>query len=270
MELTVIGCSGSASGPTSPASSYLVQAPFAGRTFSLVMDLGPGAFGALYRYLDPAAVDAIALSHLHPDHCLDVCAFYVGSRYSATAPWPRIPVYGPAGTAERLSRAYEVPPADGFAAERGPTIVEHFDYQRWRAEQRVGPFTVTTTRTAHPVEAYAIRVSERGPGGGSLTYTGDTGPAPDLVGLARGTDLLLVESAFVAGGDNPPDLHLTGAQAAELGTAAGVGTVVLTHIPPWHDPDRVLAEAAPHFAGEVALARPGSHWTVGGDRRPGP
>ena len=88
MRLTVIGCSGSMPGPDSPASCYLVQAPYEGRTFSLLLDLGPGALGLLYRYLDPRRVDAFALSHLHPDHCLDLCAYYVLARYSPTAPFP--------------------------------------------------------------------------------------------------------------------------------------------------------------------------------------
>ena len=95
MKLTIVGCSGSLSGPDSAASSYLVQAPYQDRTFSLLLDCGPGAMGALYRYLDPREVDAIALSHLHADHCLDLCGYYVAARYSPTAPWPRRPVYGP-------------------------------------------------------------------------------------------------------------------------------------------------------------------------------
>ncbi|MFP5282698.1 MAG: MBL fold metallo-hydrolase, partial [Actinomycetes bacterium] len=108
MELTVVGCSGSVSGPTSPASAYLISAPYEGRAFSLLLDLGPGAFGALWNYLDPAEVDAVGLSHLHPDHCLDLCAFYVAARYSPSAPWPQIPLYGPPGSLARLARAYEV------------------------------------------------------------------------------------------------------------------------------------------------------------------
>ena len=80
MQLTIVGASGSVSGPLSPASCYLVQAPFEGRTFSLLLDLGPGSFGALYRYLDPAQLDAVAISHLHPDHCVDLCGLYVAGR----------------------------------------------------------------------------------------------------------------------------------------------------------------------------------------------
>jgi ribonuclease BN (tRNA processing enzyme) len=117
---------------------------------------------------------------------------------------------------------------------------------------------------AHPVEAYAVRVTENSAGGGSLVYTGDTGPTPVLAELARGADLLLSEAAFLTGEDNPPDLHLTGAQAAEVADAAGVGVLVLTHIPPWHDPEQVRAEARRVTRRPVELAASGVRWTVGG------
>lgn len=259
MELTVVGCSGSVSGPDSPASCYLVQAPYQGRTFSLVLDLGPGSFGALYRYLDPREVDAVALSHLHPDHCLDLCALYVAGQHSATAPWPRIPVYAPAGAGERMARAYEVP-LPGPTTEPGPGIAEHFDYRGWQPRQQIGPFTVETALVAHPVPCYAVRVADDR---GTLVFSGDTGPSTALTGLATGADLLLVEAAFLDGPGLPTDLHLTPTQAAQAGAEAGVGTVVLTHVPPWHDRALVLAQAEPHFPGPVRLAETGGRWTVG-------
>lgn len=263
MKLTVVGCSGSVPGPTSPASSYLIQTSYEGRLFSLLLDCGPGAFGALYRYLDPQEVDAFGLSHLHPDHCLDLCACYVAGRYSPSAPWPRRPVYGPPGTALRLARAYEVGGANGSGSEDGTGIAEHFDYRDWQPSQQIGPFTVRTTRVDHPVPTYAIRVEENVEAGGSLVFSGDTGWCESLVELARGVDLLLVEATFLARGDLPAHLHLTGQQAAEVGQAAGVGAVVLTHIPPWYDPHQILAEARPHFLGPVGLASPGASWEIG-------
>ncbi len=259
MQLTVVGCSGSTSGPDSPASCYLIQAPHRGRTFSLVLDLGPGAFGALHRYVDPRTIGAYALTHLHPDHCLDLCAAYVAARYSPTAPWPAAPVYAPSGAAERIRRAYDVP---GTTAEE-PTIADWFDYRDWRPTQTVGPFEISTAPVEHPVPAYALRVVERVPDGGSLVYSGDTGPCDALVDLAAGADLLLIESAFLDGPDLPPGLHLSGAQAAQTGARARVHAVLLTHIPPWHDRSVVLAEAVPHFDGPVVLAAAGATWTIG-------
>jgi ribonuclease BN (tRNA processing enzyme) len=262
MKLTIVGCSGSLSGPDSPASSYLVQAPYQDRTFSLLLDCGPGAMGALYRYLDPREIDAIALSHLHADHCLDLCGYYVAACYSPSAPWPRRPVYGPANAASRIAQAYEVPRADSGVSEHGPPIDEHFDWRIWQPSQRIGPFTVRTVRVDHPVEAYAIRVEEDN--GGAMVYSGDTGPSEALLQIANGVDLLLVESAFLDHPDNPAGMHLSGAQAATIGQAAEVAAIVLTHIPPWYEPDRVLAEATPHFDGPVSLAKPGAVWDIVG------
>jgi ribonuclease BN (tRNA processing enzyme) len=263
MELTVIGCSGSVSGPDSAASSYLVQAPFEGDVFSLVLDLGPGAFGALSRRLDGSEVNAIGLSHLHPDHCLDLCSFFVAAKFSPNAPWPRQPLYGPRGTAARLARAYDVEPGSGGRTEPGTGIAEHFSYHDWQPAQQIGPFDVRTVRVNHPVETYAIRLDERGTSGASLVFSGDTGPSEALTELATSADLLLVEASFQDGDNNPPNLHLTGRQAAGTGSAAGVGSVVLTHIPPWYDRRDVLAAARPHFDGALMLAEPGAHWSIG-------
>jgi ribonuclease BN (tRNA processing enzyme) len=261
MKLTIVGCSGSLSGPDSAASSYLVQAPYQDRTFSLLLDCGPGAMGALYRYLDPRELDAIALSHLHPDHCLDLCGYYVAANYSPSAPWPRRPVYGPANSAARIAQAYEVPPVSA-PSEHGQSVARHFDWRTWQPSQQIGPFVVRTARVAHPVEAYAIRVEEDFPGGAAMVYSGDTGPTEALVQLANSVNLLLVESTFLDQPGNPDGMHLSGAQAAAIGQTAGVAAVVLTHIPPWHDPDRVLAEATPHFDGPLSLAKPGAVWNV--------
>jgi ribonuclease BN (tRNA processing enzyme) len=262
MQLTVVGCSGSTSGPDSPASSYLIQAPFQDGSYALVLDLGPGAFGALYNYIDPAQIGAFGLSHLHPDHCVDVCGLYVAARYSPTAPWPQQLIYGPTHTAERISRAYEVLQPNGSDSEADSTIASHFDYRDWAGKQQIGPFTVRTVRVEHPVEAYAIRVDQNGSAGGSLVFSGDTGPTDALVELASGADLLLSEASFVEESENPP-MHLTGRQAAEAASRAAVGALVLTHIPPWHDRDQIRSEALPHFAGPIALALPGASWSIG-------
>ncbi|GAB3701209.1 MBL fold metallo-hydrolase [Mariniluteicoccus flavus] len=242
MRLTVLGCSGSTSGPANPASSYLVTHD----GFALVLDLGPGAFGALWGAIDPRTVGAIALSHLHPDHCLDLCAFNVAARHSPTAPWAHIPVFAPAHAEARMSAAYRPDDLEDPAWA--------VDFVAWERAQQVGPFRVTTARVDHPTEAYAVRLDAAGE---SLVYSGDTGPCDALVELARGADTLLCEAAFRHSDDLRPGVHLSGRQAAEHAARAGVRRLVLTHVPPWHDPADAYAEGRPHFAGELLVASPG-------------
>lgn len=247
----MVGCSGSFPGPDSPASCYLVEAPYDGGTFRLLLDLGSGALGALQRYVDLRQVDALALSHLHPDHCLDVTGFYVVRKYHPDGAWPALPVWGPRGTASRMARAYGLGPAVGMTSE--------FTFTTYPAEPfTVGPFSIQAVPVDHPVTTYALRVSQ---GGRSIVYSGDTGPCTSLEQLARGCDLLLAEASFLEG-DNPPHLHMTGRHAAETAERAGAGRLVLTHIPPWHPRETVLAEAAPHFRGTAELATAGATYDL--------
>ena len=91
MRLTVVGCSGSFPGPDSPACCYLLEAHHEGRLLRVLLDLGNGALGSLQRYVDPLMVDAVVLSHLHADHCFDLCGLYVVRKYrpgGARAPHP--------------------------------------------------------------------------------------------------------------------------------------------------------------------------------------
>ena len=247
VRLTVVGCSGSYPGPDSPASCYLVEADHDGRRWRVLLDLGSGALGALHRYADPLSIDAVLLSHLHADHCLDLCGFYVLRKYHPSGPQPRIPVWGPDGTADRMARAYDLPTDPGMTAE--------FDFHCWAGPVQIGPFAVVPVPVAHPVAAYGLRIVADG---ATLAYTGDTGPTPALDDLARDADLLLAEASFRSVDSAPPDLHLTGAEGGAVAARAGARRLVLTHVPPWHDPQEALAEARTTYAGPSELARSGA------------
>jgi ribonuclease BN (tRNA processing enzyme) len=249
MRLTIVGCSGSLAGPLSPASSYLVQTEHEGRTWSLVLDLGNGALGALQRQVDPTTVDAVVLSHLHADHCLDLCGLYVAQKYSpVVVTRSRIPVYGPVGTAARMARAYDMEPPDGMEHE--------FDFRDLVDQQefQIGPFAITPHRVRHPAEAYGIRVEADG---AVLAYTGDTDRCEGLKALFHDATLALADSAFVDGRDLAQGIHLSGSRAAQAAVnAGGVRRLMLTHIPPWNDPSVCRAQAAEVWPGEVELAEP--------------
>jgi ribonuclease BN (tRNA processing enzyme) len=251
MMLTIIGCSGSFAGPGSAASCYLVEADDAvGRTWRILLDLGSGALGALQEHADPDAVDAVFFSHLHPDHCLDLCGYYVMRKYHPGGALPPIPVWGPAGVAARMTRAYDLANEDDMSGE--------FDFHEYEGPIEIGPFVVEPMRVAHPVPAYAFRVTANGH---TLAYTGDTGPCDALDRLSEGADLLLAEASFHHGAANPPDVHLTGHQAGEVAARNGVPRLVITHVPPWYDVDDMLAEARLTHDGDVSAAAPGSSYS---------
>ncbi len=257
MRLTVVGCSGSFAGPESPASSYLVQAddPSLGRPFNLVLDLGNGALGPLQRHVDLDDVDAVMLTHLHPDHCVDLCGLYVQRKYrQGGAPDQPLPVYGPPATRARVAAFYE-----GLGSQ-GMTTEFHFVSLADRAEVQVGPFSVTPFRVNHPIEAYGFRVEADGT---VLSYSGDTDTCEALSPLLVGATLALLDSAFVDGRDDSPGVHLSGSRAARAALdATGVRRLMLTHIPPWNDPEVCRRQAAEIWPGEVEMAEPGATYEL--------
>jgi ribonuclease BN (tRNA processing enzyme) len=241
--LTIVGCSGSFPGPDSPASCYLVEA--AG--FRLLLDLGNGALGALQRYAGLYDIDAICLSHLHADHCLDLCSYAVARYHHPAGPRQALPVYGPAGTAERMAACYG---SQGSAA-----MTESFDFTDLTpGTLEIGPLRVTVDHMNHPVETFGFRLEHAGR---VLAYSADTGKSPALVELARGADLLLCEASFVDGPDLPADLHLTARQAGQHASRAGAGHLVLTHLVPWNDQQITQDQAGLGFSGPLVLAAPG-------------
>ena len=248
MKLTVIGCSGSFAGPDSAASCYLLEGDHDGRTWRVLLDLGSGALGTLQRYVDPLTLDAVLISHLHPDHYFDISGLYVVWKYHPGGARPRIPVIGPEGIADQCARAYGLAQHPGMSGE--------FEFHEYDDRPiHLGPFTIRATRLVHPITAYGLRVESKGR---TFVYSGDTGPCQELVDLAAGTDLLLCEAAFVESGDNPADLHLTGKQAGAAAAEAGARRLVLTHIPPWHNPGIPLAEAREAYDGPLEAAVTGS------------
>lgn len=264
MELTVVGCSGSVPGPDSPASCYLLTHDEGGRTWRVLLDLGSGALGALQRHVDPLDLDAVVLSHLHPDHCLDLTALKV---YRGHGPAPvegELAVHAPPGAAERMGRAYGVEQAEELTGFAFHDLVEG------RA-LTVGPFTITPYAVRHPVPTFGLRVSA---GGAVLAYTGDTDSCPSLVPLMAGADVVLSEAAFVEDRDVERGLHLTARRAAEAVleacAVAPVGALLLTHLPPWNDPEVALAEARSVWDGPVEVVAPGRRYAVGAGLRAEP
>lgn len=250
MKLTVVGCAGSYPSATSPGSCYLLE--HEGQ--HLLLDLGNGALGALQNHIDiddPASLAGLVLSHCHIDHCADTASMFVQRHYHPHRTFAPLPLLGPDDTHHRLTSIYGM---------HDPSMLDTvFDLRRLAdCPATIGPFEIRATPAAHPVEAFSVRVTA---GGRSITYSGDSALHPGLVELALGTDIALFEASFV-GHDNPPNLHMSGADAGRAGTEAGAALLLLTHLVAWNDDAKVIAEATAAYSGALEVARPGMTITL--------
>lgn len=274
MDMTILGCSGSLSAPGNPASGYLLRTAD-GR--QILMDVGPGVLARLQELGNPGDVDVV-FSHLHPDHCSDFPSLVVWQRFHPTHAAPqRHVLLGPSIAALHLGRASADHPSqvDDFsdildvhswrapAAQDAPVVFDDTSRGTVYPAHRIGSATLYAAPAVHPTESYMIRVEEQD--GSSLVYSGDTAATGHLAALAAGADVLLCEATWGErdNGNNPPQMHLSGEEAGQAAAEAGVGRLVITHVPPWGDAQGALRGARRFFDGPVELARPDMELHVG-------
>lgn len=254
MKLTIIGCTGSMSGPASPASSYLVQAQGfdpainAQRTWNIVLDMGPGSFGALWQHIDPCDIDAVLFSHCHADHMGDVISYHVFKRWGPGRGTTPVQM---AGSCDLLARIRQI---DGVGEEENYEDCFAFHtFQSGKALQ-VGPVTITPTLGWHTVPSYAMRLEAPRSDGtvASVLYTGDTDYCDSVAQAARGVDVLLSECGFTCE-DEVEGIHMNGKDVGTMATEAGVGRLLVTHIQPWTDLQTVRDELASTWNRPVTL-----------------
>lgn len=244
MKLDVIGSSGTYPAPGRPTAGFLVSE---GNT-RVWCEAGPGTFTRLP--VDPSMVDAVFVSHRHPDHCLDVI---VASHVFAYGASPRygIPLYGPSSALEALV---------GFVD--GGRIDEVFDVRPLENGDRfeIGDLAGEVAETDHSVPTLAVRWESRSR---VLAYSADTGPEGDWMRLANQADLFVCEATYQGepGVAEYPH-HLTALEAGSIARQAGARKLMLTHIPPHLDASRSVIEAESAFDRPVALAVPGGSTTL--------
>jgi ribonuclease BN (tRNA processing enzyme) len=251
MRLTVLGAGPAYTDrPGATGASYLVSR---GDTHVL-LDLGQGSLPRLFTAVPPDRLAAVVISHLHPDHFIDLVALRHYLRWEFDPP-RRVRVLGPRGLADRLDALHGEP---GFAAQALDTEVLGTD------ERLVGSLRVKAGLVYHTDESYGIRVSpaEGGPG---VVYSGDCGRATDLAPLIEPGDTLLSEASYGPGPVEPGVAHLDGPAVGALAADAGVGRVLLTHLQMGYDPDETVRSVEARYAGPVTFVWPGSVIDLTGD-----
>jgi ribonuclease BN (tRNA processing enzyme) len=246
LRLHVLGASGGYPSAGRACSGYLLEA--AGQR--LWIDAGGGTLAELQRHCTLADLDAIWISHLHPDHCTDLpLAVWLlllgGAQRSAP-----LPVLGPRGWVARVAAFVDEPLAEMAGVVE---IVELSDGQ----QARFGDLAVAAVATAHGIPTYGLRASVAGC---TLAYSADSGPCSALGRLADHCDLLLCEAGTAT--PRPDAIHLTAEQAGELAATSGARRLVLTHLPPGTDPARTCLAAAASFGSKVEVATQGRRFEL--------
>jgi ribonuclease BN (tRNA processing enzyme) len=246
VELTVLGKSPAMPDAGGAHSGYLIT--HAG--FTLLLDCGSGVFAKLRAYADPAAVDAVVISHLHADHMLDLLPFsfalgtgLIGSERRQPALWAP-PGATAAFSAYTQAVGMEDQINDGFWVR---------EYEPTR-ELKLGPITVSFCEVPHYIRAWACDL--RAPHGRRFTFGGDCGPNEQIVRLARDTDLLMLEATEGAGPHVGSDRrgHLTAAEAGALARQAGARRLLLTHYSDQLDAEELRKAAQLSYGGPVEMA----------------
>src|SRR4051812_12557917 len=236
IELTVLGCSGSYGAPAGGAcSSYLVRA---GDT-TIWLDCGNGSFANLQEHARVEDIDAVVITHGHPDHCVDIYGLHVLYKYGLERDC--LPVFAPDGVSKQL---------EALVGEWDNTFDWHVIDDR--DTTTVGEADLRFSRTDHPPPTMAVEITHADK---RMIYTSDTGPQWSPLAFAPGADLILSEATYQHDDIRAP-IHLSARQAGELARAAKAKHLMLTHLWPVLDPMRSIEEASEAFGSGVMLAAP--------------
>jgi ribonuclease BN (tRNA processing enzyme) len=241
MRLTVLGGCGAWPAADRACSGYLVEHD----GFRLLLDPGYATLPRLLTMMAAADVDAVFVSHEHPDHCADINPL-LRARAWSEPPAPPLPIYALSGALDAV-----------LALDRPGLLAGAHEQVELTAgrEVEVGPLRAETRHLPHSVPNIGVRLTG---GGRTLAYTGDSGPSDEVVRLARGSDVLLAEASYA---DRAPDdvrRHLcTARDAARQARAADISRLVLTHLLPRTDAEAAESVARTEYEGDLAIAAPG-------------
>jgi ribonuclease BN (tRNA processing enzyme) len=241
MRLTVLGGAGGYPPAAGACSGYLIEHD----AFRLLVDPGYAIVPRLLGIVPAGAIDAVLVSHGHPDHVADLNPL-LRARLMSDGESPPLPAYA---LPDALGPVLAL---DQIRAMKGTCEVREFEAGEAFS---IGPFGIESRLLPHSIPNAGVRISADGK---SITYTGDAGPTDDLVELADGTDLLLAEATYI---ESVPSGNATVLNCAlEVGRQAHrarAARLMLTHLMPETDPEASLAAASRSFDDWIAVATPG-------------
>lgn len=241
-DFTVLGCCGSYSGPGACCSGYLLR----GGGAAIWVDCGNGTLAALQRHISLEELTAVFVSHIHPDHCVDVFGLDVAFRYGGLR--QGLEIFAPNDVRASLQ---------GLAGESFGSAFEWVELEGSAPRALHRDLDLQFSLTDHPVPTYAMCARTDST---SLAYTSDTGPGWSGAELGDDIDLWVSEATYLNDFKGAP-IHLAPSEAANLATARNAKRLLLTHFWPGVDPAFSVAEASAEFPG-VIPAHEGLHLQI--------
>jgi ribonuclease BN (tRNA processing enzyme) len=212
-----------------------------------LLDTGPGTLRKMlemgFTYLN---VHGLFYTHTHIDHVSDLGPFLFTCKYEAKPRTEPLLIGGPRGFAdfyEKLRTLY----GNQVDSDKYTLTVQEFDASQMQFED----FRIITLPLIHMVPCVGYRIETEG--GKTLVYSGDTGYCENIVKLAKGADLLILESALPQ--NYKVEGHLTPREAGRIAREAGVKRLVLCHIYPVCERFDILGECSKEFRGRTELAK---------------
>lgn len=241
MRVTVFGSAASWAGAGQACAGHYVE----GGGARVLFDCGNGVLANLERYTDPLGLDAIFITHNHPDHYADLYCLNSLLRYAPQGPAAPLPLYLPDGLFERLQLLLSERGAREFREAFIPVALADGD------PISIGDLTVTPCQVEHTDPTFALVARADG---ATFSYTADTAPGDHAIRCALHADLLFAEATLDSAYEGMAP-HMSARQAAALAEQSGAGRLVLVHVWPGNDRERMLAEAREVFSGPVSVAR---------------
>lgn len=239
ISVTVLGCDGSFPGPAGGCSGYLLRSA----ETNVWIDAGSGTMANLQKHIDLEEIDAVVITHEHPDHWTDLEGLAIAFKWSLRRDGPVI--FAPSGIRELM---------------RVGSAADVFSWQGIDESSRVsaGGVQISFSRTDHPVPTFAVRAECDGR---RLGYSADSGPGWGLAQLGDDLHLALCEATFLADKEGTVQ-HMSARQAGRSAAEAKAERLVITHLMPGVDRDESRIEAEKAFGSPVEMAHVGARYEV--------
>ncbi|MGN8644773.1 MBL fold metallo-hydrolase [Gracilibacillus sp. HCP3S3_G5_1] len=241
MKIIPLGIWGGYPKANSATSSFLIEED----GFHLLLDCGSGVLASLQNYLSIQQLDAVIITHYHHDHIADVGALhYAKLIQNQLAEHPK---------------TLDIYAHDQDEQFRSLTYKEHTRAYNLTEMSQIGPFTIKTTKTDHPVYCLAVRLEAKGKG---VVFTADTAWEESLVPFAKNADLLVSEANLYQEYEGKIPGHMSGREAGMLAEQAKVKQLTLTHLPHFGNIHNILDEAKRIYNGPISIAAVGQQYIV--------